>query len=203
MKTIPGFSSLFCAAALAFLASSLPQQADAALFTYKSTCEFGCVTFGLASGDPISGSIEVSDAAIIGGGTVDTADVLAFSFTFGTFAIDNTTAVDFYFDGTLDGSATAFTSYSFGASDAFAPTDLNTFFFQFDFLPFADQGIFGPGNCTGPCTVNTIGVNAALDSARTTADSSLSLAAVPEPATLALFAIALGGLGFMTRRRMA
>ena len=104
MKTVRGHVGLIGAAVLVLLGVSLPRDVTAALFTYDSNCAATCGNFGLSGDDSISGTIEVSDAALGALAMVDTSDVLSFSF-----------------DGSLDAAGTAIASYKFAASGALFP----------------------------------------------------------------------------------
>src|SRR5690242_2799485 len=89
---------------------------DAAVFTYSSTCKsfsfFGsCSAIGLADGDTVSGSITLADAALTPGGTLGTADLLDFDFTFGLVNVNFASTVGLRFAATLNAAMTGFDDF--------------------------------------------------------------------------------------------
>lgn len=170
-------------------------SAAAATFEFNATCAAGCANFGLIDLDPVSGQMSFSNASIVPNAAVDTADVVGFSFPIGTFAIDDTTAVDFAFSGTLDGTATSFSSFGFTATEAPSGVD-DTITLLLNFPGFSDQGRAGLGRCVGPCTPP--GGSFAGGGIRISSDLTLR---VPEPTTLTVFGLGLAGLGFARRRK--
>lgn len=74
-------------AALALLATGAP--AGAATFTVDVTgwCTINCASVGLAENDRFAGTVDVDDAGF-DPGQFDTSAITAFSFSFGSFALD-------------------------------------------------------------------------------------------------------------------
>lgn len=174
--------------------------ASGAVFEYESTCVGNCANFGLTDLDTLKGTISFSDASVFSNSSLDTSDVVSFSFLFGTFEIDSTGVASFYFDGILNASASSFSSFSFVASDALDSGSAETFFFLKNDATFpADQGRFGPGRCNVSCSPSSVGT---FPGAATLSHES-SLTLVPAPAALPLMGTALAGLGVIGWRRKA
>jgi len=175
-------------------------SAAAVPFEFQGTCVAGCATQGLTDLDPVSGEINFSNPAIAPNAAVDTSDVTSFSFTFGTFAIDDADAVSFFFDGTLDGTGSSFTAFSFVASEALSGAG-DTLFFFLNGAGVSDQGRFGPGLCFVACAPLSVGTSGGIASFGFPPDFTLTRAT--EPATIGLFVIGLGMLTGYRRRRRA
>jgi len=175
-------------------------SAAAVPFEFQGTCVAGCANQGLTDLDPVSGEITFSNSAIAPNAAVDTSDVTSFSFSFGSFAIDDADAVGFFFDGTLNGTGSSFTAFSFVASESLSGSG-DTLFFFLNGAGVSDQGRFGPGRCIAVCAPLSVGTQSGIASFGSSPDFTLTR--VPEPASIGLFVIGLGMLSHHRRRRRA
>jgi len=158
------------------------------IYQFQSSCIYNCVNFGLTDFDELSGTISIFDSAIIPNSIINSSDVESFSFSFGTFAIDETTAANFSFDGTLDGTS-SFSSFSFTASEGLsssAPGETLRFLLNDPVYP-VDQGSFGPGFCNTVCSTSSV----FMLPGSANLSNKMSLVTIPEPNTLWLIALGL------------
>jgi hypothetical protein len=171
---------------------SRPAQA-AATFDWNATCVANCSGVGLNAGDPMSGWFSFNDAAIVPNGGVGTADVVDFDLNFGAFHLTLGTAAFLFFQGFLNGTATAFDDFPFLASEAISPGSGDT---------IENIAIFGAGlggncfdaTCSGGYMIaNTAGFDRQTD--------SLVLRQIPEPGALTLLGSGLAGLAWVRRQR--
>lgn len=165
------------------------------IFDYNSTCVSSCATIGLADGSPISATIEFSSAAVTPGGAVVSADVVDYSFVFGTFSLafdagDPAPA----FSGMLDLLGSSFLSFSFKGSEAVTPALGHSGEFSDSAgLAFPLARCLAP-DCATSMSLDFVGPLVSFG------PGSLSLA-VPEPPTVALLGIGLAMLALLSRRR--
>jgi len=172
--------------------------AQATVFQFQSTCIYECANYGLADMDEIYGTITTFDSLVHPNNAIDETGIESFLFSFGTFSIDNTSAVSFSFEGVLNGNGSSFDSFTFAASEGLDSVQGDTFFFLFnDAENPANQGRFGPGKCNVSCSRSSVFTYPGAANLSNVA----SLTVVSEPSSLWLFSIGLFGLLNMSKRR--
>jgi hypothetical protein len=182
--------SLLLPGMIAALLLFISEAQGSTVFQYQSTCISGCANFGLSDLDQVNGTISFSDVAVIANASLDETDIDSFSFLFGSFSIDDISAISVYFDGILDATASSFASFSFVASDVLDSGTGNTLFFLSNDSVYPDQGRFGPGRCNGSCSPSTV----FTFSGTANLSGVHSLTSVPVPPAFILFNTGLLGL---------
>ena len=140
----------FAIAAAALIGGARTGQA-AITFEYHNTCTGNCSIIGLSDGAPVSGSFSFNDAAVVADATLGSADVLNFALDFGDVDITSATALAFFFSGTLNGAADAFSVFAVAASEGLDPN-------YGDIITLRGPQLFFFASPLGQCGVGAVGV---------------------------------------------
>lgn len=185
------------AAALTLIVAARESHA-VVTFEYNSTCASNCSLIGLDTGDAVFGTISFRDSVVVPGATLIVAGPVlpvgfSFDLDFGTVDIALATAASFSFVGTLNSTASAFTSFDFATSETVFPNFGETIAFDASqFLASEDDGTcLTAGSCIGFFLQAAVGDPGTLT----------RILDVAEPVSLALLGPGLG-LAFAGRRRV-
>jgi hypothetical protein len=124
--TLSGMSAPRRLAAGLVLAAAVALASTAAravvTFEYSSTCDFFCAGAGLSFGDAVTGTVVLTDAvANTPDAPIGNADLVSFSFDFGSVHVDSSTAVAFTLIAAMDAVADVFGFFVLVAGTTFDP----------------------------------------------------------------------------------
>jgi hypothetical protein len=137
------------AAAIATATSlvAAPMARADVIFQYEAPCIFTCSNAGLATGQLVTATIGISDAAVVPGGFLTLSDVASFALSAGalSFGLADLTVFLVQLDAAAD-AATAFAIFGASATGGFLLFDDGATTNFFSLGPTADlQAVGGPG----------------------------------------------------------
>lgn len=162
---------------------------DPLVFNYSGTCTDYCETVGLDLGDSVTGWVEFEHD---GGLTLNTNEMLSFSFTLGNLVFTESTTDVFSLVVKLLEDQVA--SFDFRMSNSLSHLYLKpTALLNSDGM----SGVTPSGYCNATCDGHWMNNDADIsDGAIAWANPHSHTASVPEPGTFALMGMALLGLAF-------
>lgn len=191
-------TSIRCIAALLACWS---MGAGATLVSYSSTCASGCEAVSLSTGDAVSAQFQVDTVGSLANLALTKANVSAFSIHFGSIDFVSADLSNWDFDLHTDAFG-AVNSMHFIASFGTTFADLGrSVDIRSDAWYAAQKAVCSYKDNAAPCDVHTAGAFSYIGTPAIGKTVAVSIANVPEPASIALVALGFIGIAAMRRGR--